>query len=195
MAIILLVLAFIGGVFVGYRLPERGEPFIASLMGIGKEKKEETPTSTRAVSGEFIPPGESAKVVEVLDGDTFVIQGGEQVRYIGIDAPEKNAPEEDVCFADKATELNKELVEGKTVRLIRDTNERDPLNRLLRYVYVEDENGKGIMVNEKLVLDGAALATPYPPDTKFEERFKKAEERAETTKQGLWATCEKELEG
>ena len=190
MVIILLGIAFIGGVFVGYRLPERGEPFIASLMGIGKEKKEEAATSTKIASGDFLPPGESAKVIAVLDGDTFVIEGGEQVRYIGIDAPEKSAPEEKVCFADKATELNNELIEGKTVRLIRDTNDRDPLNRLLRYVYVEDKSGKGIMVNEKLVLEGAAKATPYPPDTKFEEKFKKAETEAKTARRGLWSLCE-----
>ena len=29
-----------------------------------------------------------ALVVEVIDGDTIIIEGGERVRYIGVDTPE-----------------------------------------------------------------------------------------------------------
>ena len=32
--------------------------------------------------------GQDFKVVRVIDGDTFIIEGGERVRMIGIDAPE-----------------------------------------------------------------------------------------------------------
>ena len=31
--------------------------------------------------------GQDFKVVRVIDGDTFIIEGGERVRMIGIDAP------------------------------------------------------------------------------------------------------------
>ena len=190
MALILVILGFVGGVFVGYRLPDKREPFIASMLGIvgiGKEKGE-TPQEEMKEKKE--PPiGDPALVTQVLDGDTIIIESGEQVRYIGTDAPEITVENKEVCFADKATEINELLVGGKIVRLVRDTNDRDQLNRLLRYVYVEDENGEGIMVNEKLIAEGAALATPYPPDTKFEKRFAEAETQAKTAKRGLWSAC------
>ena len=184
MAIILMIGTFVGGVFVGFRLPERGLPLIASLIDAG-EKATSTPQK------EVPLPGDRVKVKEVLDGDTILIEGetgDEQVRYIGIDAPENTLENTSVCYSNESKEANKKLVEGKTVRLIRDANDRDQLNRLLRYVYVETADG-GVMVNEKLVQDGGAEATPYPPDTKFEERFKKAETGAKTAKRGLWNVC------
>ncbi|MDP3725411.1 MAG: thermonuclease family protein [Nanoarchaeota archaeon] len=181
MALLLIILAFVGGIFVGYRLPERGEPLIASLIDAG-EKATSTPQK------EILPPGEPAKVIKVLDGDTILIEGGEQVRYIGIDAPENTLENTSVCYANESKEANKKLVEGKIVRLIRDTNNRDPLNRLLRYVYVETADG-AVMVNERLVKEGAAKATPYPPDVKFATRFATIETEAKMKKTGLWAVC------
>lgn len=183
MTIILLIAAFLGGVFVGTRLPTRDMPLIASLIN-----PEEKATSTQQKK-ELPPAGDLAKVVQVLDGDTIIIEGGEQVHYIGIDAPENTEIEKNTCFADQATAANKKLAEGKSVRLVKDTSDRDPLNRILRYVYAEDENGRWIMINEKLVSEGAAIATPYPPDTKFEAVLKKAEEEARAAKRGFWATC------
>ena len=183
MAIIFMIITFVGGVFVGSRLPLRDLPFIASLIDAGGEKESATGTKVK----ELLAPGELAKVIEVLDGDTIVIEGGEQVRYIGVDSPEGAPETTSVCYAAEAKAANAILVAGKTIRLVRDTNDRDPLNRLLRYVYVETANG-GLMINEKLVLDGAAKATPYPPDVKFEARFATAEIEAKTAKRGLWAT-------
>ena len=63
---------------------------------------------------------ERAKVIRVIDGDTVELENGERVRYLGIDTPETVHPEKPVeCFGTEATERNKELVEEKTVELLR----------------------------------------------------------------------------
>ena len=40
--------------------------------------------------------GESVKVIRVVDGDTIEIEGGQAVRYIGIDTPETVHPQKTV---------------------------------------------------------------------------------------------------
>lgn len=138
-----------------------------------QQKPDVIGTSTEVVEG---------MVARVIDGDTIVLENGETVRYIGIDAPETSRGRE--CFADESTNYNKLLVEGKVVRLEKDVSERDRYGRLLRYVYVNDE-----MVNRKLVLDGYAFAASYPPDIKNQEIFKLSETEARKNIKGLWATC------
>src|SRR3990167_1293984 len=79
------------------------------------------------------------KVVKVIDGDTIEIDGGARVRYIGIDTPETVSPTSAIeCYGKESSNKNRELVEGKTVRLEKDVSEIDKYGRLLRYVYVGD---------------------------------------------------------
>ena len=80
---------------------------------------------------------EVARVAQVIDGDTIVIEGGYHVRYIGIDAPKRDEP-----LYREAKEANRALVEGKTVRLERDVSDRDRYGRLLRHVYENIRNIK-----------------------------------------------------
>ncbi|GIW62292.1 MAG: hypothetical protein KatS3mg090_1002 [Patescibacteria group bacterium] len=128
------------------------------------------------------PFQEFYKVVEVIDGDTIVLENGEKVRYIGIDTPELNTERGDPeCFALEAKKANERLVLGKKVKLEKDVSERDKYGRLLRYVYVED-----IFVNEYLVREGYAKAVSFPPDVKYQERFLQAERQAREKNKGLW---------
>jgi len=125
------------------------------------------------------------KVVKVVDGDTIALENGEVVRYIGIDTPETVHPSKPVqCFGKEASEKNKELVEGKMVKLEKDVSERDKYGRLLRYVWVN-----GIFVNDYLVREGYAYVSTYPPDVKYSEQFLKAQQEARENKKGLWASC------
>lgn len=120
-------------------------------------------------------------VVRVIDGDTIEVIGGDRVRYIGIDAPEMD----DECFAEEATERNRELVDGKHVRLERDVSNRDDFGRLLRYVHVDN-----VFVNETLVREGYARAVSYPPDTAYQDVLEDAEQEAREHERGLWTECE-----
>ena len=126
-------------------------------------------------------------VARVIDGDTIEIEGGERVRYIGMDTPETVDPKKPVqCFGKEASEENRSLVEGKTVRLEKDTSDRDQYGRLLRYVYVGDT-----FVNLQLVSLGFARADAFPPDTKYQNRITTAKDAARSAGLGLWKTCVK----
>ncbi len=135
--------------------------------------------------------GEIFKVVHVVDGDTIKLDNGQVVRYIGIDTPETVDPRKPVqCFGKEASAKNRELVEGKEVRLVKDISETDKYGRLLRYVYVGDE-----FINDYLVRQGYAHSSSYPPDVKYQDQFRSAEQEAREGKRGLWSdgACEAEL--
>lgn len=130
---------------------------------------------------------ETVRVKRVIDGDTIELENGERVRYIGVNAPESvkpNAPVE--CFGHEASAYNRSLVEGNDVRLEKDVSERDKYGRLLRYVYVGD-----VFVNAKLVEDGYAHTSSFPPDVARQDLFRSFEREARAGKRGLWAddTC------
>ncbi len=132
----------------------------------------------------------TATVERVIDGDTFVLTSGEKVRYIGIDAPEITGPQRKTaeCFGVEASEANKKLLEGKEVKLEKDSSETDKYQRLLRYVYLGD-----IFVNDYLVRNGYAEAVSFPPDVKYQKILAEAEQEAKRENRGIWeeGICEK----
>lgn len=109
-----------------------------------------------------IPNGlQEVKVTRVIDGDTIQLEGGQYLRYIGVDSPEMGQ-----CNHLEAKSRNKELVEGRTVSLEQDISETDKFGRLLRYVYINE-----VMINELMVKEGFASVTTYPPDIKYNDLF------------------------
>ncbi len=127
-------------------------------------------------------------VVKIIDGDTIEIEGGQHIRYIGIDTPETVNPNSPVeCFGKEASNKNKELVEGKMVKLEKDVSETDKYGRLLRYVWVGD-----VFVNDYLVKEGYANSSSYSPDIKYQNQFLASESRAREGNKGLWGSCNSE---
>lgn len=131
-----------------------------------------------------------ALVVHVVDGDTIDVNlGGKiyRVRYIGVDTPETVHPSQPVeCMGREASAFNKQLVEGKIVRLEKDISETAKYGRLLRYVYVGD-----IFVNVELVRQGLAHVSTYPPDVKYQDVFLQLQREARDAGRGLWSgACE-----
>ncbi len=98
-----------------------------------------------------------AIVVDVIDGDTLIVEGGAHVRLIGIDAEEVSFP----CFGYAKNRLE-ELVMGKEISLERDVTDTDQYKRCLRTVFLENEN-----INVKLVREGLVAARFYPPNVKY----------------------------
>jgi micrococcal nuclease len=147
-----------------------------------------SPSPTNPAS--CIPAGRSrvnAQVNYVFDGDTIEvdINGIEyHVRYIGIDAPEDTRTIE--YFGAEATKKNRQLVNDRTVTLVKDISETDKYDRLLRYVLIEN-----IFVNYQMVVDGYAFAGTYPPDIACDRTFMQAERYARDNHLGLWETQEK----
>lgn len=90
------------------------------------------------------------------------------------------------CFGHEASEYNEGLVLGKAVELEKDVSETDQFGRLLRYVWLDGE-----MVNARLVRDGYAQASAYPPDVRYQALFSTLQAEAREAARGLWgAACE-----
>ena len=146
---------------------------------------------------------ENATVVRVVDGDTIVVRitgrvagpgagaapdgSEEKVRFLGIDTPESVKPGTPVeCFGKEASAATAALLDGQQVRLVKDVEERDAYDRLLRYVYVGAE-----MANARLVANGYAAAYTYPPNVRHADLFVQLERDARESDRGLWSpeTC------
>ncbi|MEW5956079.1 MAG: thermonuclease family protein [Chloroflexota bacterium] len=141
-----------------------------------------TPTRT-PTSG---PNLDEAVVVEVIAGDLIKVrlEGAEvQVKYLLIAAPAVNDLERGTePFGAEALALNRQLVEGQTVRLEKDVSETDESGRLLRYVYVGE-----VLVNEELLRQGLARLDLNPADLRYATRFQEVEQAARLAKIGLWS--------
>jgi endonuclease YncB( thermonuclease family) len=128
----------------------------------------------------------------VIDAETIVIEvdGVRQtVRYLGIDAPTG-----DDCFAEEATEANRSLVEGQTVRIERQATDTDAQGNWVRDVWVTAEDGSQVLVSEALVAEGAATSGISEPNTRFAGWILGSESVAQAEGTGLWAACEEEGE-
>lgn len=133
---------------------------------------------------------ETVVVSQVIDGDTIVLTDRRRVRYVGLNAPEMAKKDKAAqCFADQAKAQNEKLVLGKTIKLEKDSSNRDKYGRLLRLVYVTGETGQEIFVNDYLLRQGLARVLNTPPDLRFEVQFNAAAEEARFQERGLWATC------
>jgi micrococcal nuclease len=126
-----------------------------------------------------------AIVERVIDGDTIVISGGVRIRYLLLDAPETTSGRDD-CYGANATQLNTDLVLGKTIELDYDVECRDAYGRTLAYITVDGQD-----VNRLLVERGFACVLHIPPDG--DERaaeFQALEAAARAARRGLWGTCD-----
>lgn len=171
-----------------------GVSILFSLLGLSDSQARKYATELVAVLGVSVQeesistiPASTARVVRVIDGDTFVLDSGEKVRLIGVDAPEKNE-----CFSQEASARLSQLILEKSVRLETDVSDTDRYDRLLRYVYVATDQSSEdtpVSVNTQLVLDGVAVAKAYPPDTQKQVELDSAQVSAQVSKKGLWAVC------
>lgn len=178
-----------GGILILFIGVMIGTSFDNGTTNLKSEQVATVVNSTNQADTDVIPQsGELVKIVRVVDGDTINVEIDgkvESVRYIGIDTPETIDPRKPVqCFGIEAAKKNKELAEGKMVRLEKDITNRDKYDRLLRYVWVGD-----VLINQALVEQGFAKSYSYPPDVKYQDKFIAAEKQARENKIGLWTAC------
>lgn len=142
----------------------------------------------------FAPSGttQRATVTRIVDGDTIVVEIDgvrARLRYIGMNTPEPDASDAHLrALADAATEANRALVDGRAVLLERDVSETDRFDRLLRNVWVQDQDGRLVLVGLELVRTGFAQVSTYPPDVRYVDRLRAAQDEARAAGVGLWAS-------
>ncbi|BAS28019.1 nuclease [Limnochorda pilosa] len=130
-----------------------------------------------------------AGVVEVIDGDTFVVAfagtPSARARLVGVDAPESVHPTRGVePYGLAAAAFLADLLRpGIELRLEFDVEVADQNGRLLVYAYLPD----GRMVNEVLLEAGYAQIYTFPPNVRYVERFRAAQRAGREQGRGLWA--------
>jgi micrococcal nuclease len=125
-------------------------------------------------------------VVFVCDGDTIILESGERIRYLGIDAPE--VAHEKVkadCFGESAKKLNSDLVLHKEVSLHYDGEVVDRHGRFLAYVILPD----GRCVNMELLRAGCACIFRTPQGFRRLEEFLSVIRGALGERKGMWGEC------
>jgi len=127
---------------------------------------------------------ENAVVAAVIDGDTIELVGGQRVRLVQIDTPEKHVE----CYGDQASALTRRLIPAGThVRVEQDPklDQVDRYRRKLAYVWKGDED-----VNVTLVRDGAAGVWFFQGRRgRYASEFLDAAEQARDDRKGLWGAC------
>ena len=118
--------------------------------------------------------GASKLVTKIIDGDTFLIEGGYSVRILGIDADERDHP----CY-DSAKNRLEELILNKEVKLEKGGEDKDQWCRYLRYVFLDNQN-----ISLELVKEGLAVARFSPEDNKYRQEITQAEQEARMNKIG-----------
>lgn len=135
------------------------------------------------------PSRENGKVVKVIDGDTIEVSLNskkETVRLIGIDSPEVLDERKPVqCFGKEASGKAKEMLIGKTITLESDPTqgERDDYGRLLRYVFLEDQNFNNLMLSKGYAREYTFKGKAY----RYQTEFIQTQEKARKDNRGLWA--------
>jgi micrococcal nuclease len=116
-------------------------------------------------------------VSDVIDGDTIELEGGQHVRFLEINTPEKG-----MKWSAEATAFTENAVSGG-VYLTRDSEDEDKYGRLLRYVFTDDS-----FVNAELVQQGLATVFIVGNDTKYADLMKCLEIEAKANKKGIWSS-------
>ncbi len=128
------------------------------------------------------PPPE-AKVAQVIDGDTLVLENGLRVRVLGLDAPEMGKdgrPPEFLAVAAKNSLTD--LTLNKRVRLEYDRLRYDHYGRLLAYLFLPE----GTFVNAEILRQGLARVYFHEPNFRYREQLQAAQNEAMAANRGLW---------
>ena len=127
---------------------------------------------------------ENAVVARVIDGDTIELVGGQRVRLVQIDTPEKHVE----CYGDAASSITQRLIPAGThVRIEQDPklDQVDRYRRKLAYVWKGGED-----VNVTLVRDGAAGVWFFGGRRgRYAKELLSAAAQAQSGRKGLWGAC------
>lgn len=120
----------------------------------------------------------SEQIIEqIIDGDTFVISDGSQIRLIGVDAPEEGQP-----FYQQSVALGEALLQGTEVTLNLDREPRDRYGGLLAYVFIDS-----LLYNETLIDSGLGSVYLFGNNREYAGRLIEAQKEARLGRRGIWS--------
>jgi micrococcal nuclease len=150
-----LAILILAGLIVSYRLVEK----------VGDERG----------------PADRFRITRVIDGDTVELTGGDRLRLLAIDTPEKGEPFHDAAMACLAS-----VTRNRGIQVEYDRQRRDRYGRMLGFVYVEDT----MLVNRVLVDSGLAYVYFFKDDDLSRKEYRQlleAQRRAMGRRSGLWS--------
>jgi len=109
-----------------------------------------------------------ALVIDVIDGDTFVLEDGQKARLLNVDAPEKG-----FCGSEGSKKALEDLIENKKVRLERATT--DSFGRNVAMAYLGEE-----LINKTMIANGWVTyeGRKIPESEELKELTKNAKEQS-----------------
>jgi micrococcal nuclease len=152
----------------------------ASCDGQSSRARDNPPSGGKSSAERTTQLDARCTVTRIVDGDSFECGSAGRVRLVGIDAPELNQRP----YGNQSRDVLAALMPiGSEVRLEFDVRPKDPYGRGLAYVW-----GDTVLINEEMVLRGFALSERFPPNTRMQDRLNGAQQRARSSKQGLWSS-------
>ncbi|MGE5702500.1 MAG: thermonuclease family protein [Clostridia bacterium] len=129
----------------------------------------------------------SAKVLEVIDGDTIKVDlnGTETpIRFLLVDTPETKHPQHgELPFGKEASNFTKGLLTGKTVELEQDgIPVPDKDGHMLYYAYVEGKSVQELLLEKGL----ARVVNTDHQNAKYMSLYRAIQEKAQKTGTGIW---------
>lgn len=126
-------------------------------------------------------PSDRFTVIRAIDGDTVELLGGDKLRLLAIDTPEKGE-----TYYDEATQYLATLAVGKPARIEYANSRRDRYGRLLGYLYIDDT----LFVNRAILDSGLGYLYLFGDNDMRRSEVKillEAQRHAMGKKSALWA--------
>jgi endonuclease YncB( thermonuclease family) len=130
----------------------------------------------------------AGRLKQILDGGSFLLEDGREVRLAGIEVPRPSAPAGDSAgqaAAQAARAALERLLANAQLTFQRLGPESDRYGRLLAHVFIERDGGQ-VWLQRELVAQGHALVTARLNPGCAKELLK-AEQTARAAGSGLWA--------
>ncbi len=126
---------------------------------------------------------DSVYIERIVDGDSVEanIRGKkEQIRFIGIDAPELSQKP----WGKRSRKFLEDMISasGWQLRIEYDVEKRDKYDRILAYLWSRDNK----LINEEILSNGYAVLFTFPPNVRHVDRLRSAQVIARENKRGIW---------
>lgn len=127
-----------------------------------------------------------SKVIEVVDGDTVMLENGMEVRLVGLQAPKialgrKNFTEWPLGY--EAKDALSDLVLGQMVSLFYGGRKMDRYGRALAHLFLND----GTWVQGEMLLSGMARVYSFADNRSIVDDMYAEEYKARINNTGIWA--------
>ncbi len=139
-----------------------------------------------AAGWQELPVKPGGAVSEVIDGDTVILTNGDEVRFVGIQAPKLPLGRKGFRkwpLADEARETLRTLVRGRTFDVRIGETGMDRHGRVLAHLV----STEGIWLQGEMLRLGMARVYSFPDNTALVGEMLRIERRARAARFGIWS--------